>query len=213
MSAKLVIDHISEVRGINLNTLTDKDFSKISWLNEREPTYNMKGEKISKSYYFENKKEAIRINYYKIIGEYEYNGIIYPNVYLGWRKDMCWIDWAGLIGFKKPMQPYYFNLEPVFVGDGNETIVGFSSTKMRKSIKEERYSADDYLQSKNPSLYTFLYNNYSVEYDFYLKTGDKLNLVNSINNETDIDVNNILNSEVFGFEPMTIRELVLMNLQ
>ena len=213
MSAKLVIDHIVEERGINLSTLTDKDFSNFSWLNEREPVSNMKGEKVSKSYYFENKKEAIRIEYYKIVGDHQYNGIMYPTVYLGWRKDMCWIDWAGLVGNRKPMQPYYFTLEPVFVGDGTETVVGFSSPKMRKSMKEERYAADDYLQSKNPNLYALLYSRYNAQYEFYLKTGKKSNLVTAINGETDPDINAVFNNQVFGYEPMTVRELILMNLQ
>jgi hypothetical protein len=213
MSAKLVIDHIVEERGINLSTLTDKDFSNFSWLNEREPVSNMKGEKVSKSYYFENKKEAIRIEYYKILGDYEYNGVVYPNTYLGWKKDMCWMDWAGLVGNRKPMQPYYFNLEPVFIGDGTETVVGFSSPKMRKSMKEERYAADDYLQSKNPNLYALLYGRYTAQYEFYLKTGKKSNLVTAINTEADPDINAVFDNEVFGYEPMTVRELILMNLQ
>lgn len=213
MSARLVIDYIVEQKGINLNTLTDIDFSKFSWLNEREPVSNMKGEKVSKSYYFENKKEAIRIEYFKIVGDYEYNGVVYPNIYLGWKKDMCWIDWAGAVGYRKSMQAYYFNLEPVFVGDGTETIIGFSSPKMRKSMKEERYSADDYLQSKNPNLYALLYSRYTAQYEFYLKTGKKANLVTAINGETDPDINAVFDNFVFGYEPMTVRELILMNLQ
>jgi len=213
MSAQLVIDYIVQERGINLNTLTDKDYSQFSWLNQREPVYNMKGEKVSKSYYFENRKEAIRHRYFKIIGDYEYNGLLYYNVYLGWREDKCWIDWSGEIGYVKPMQPYYFELEPVFVGDGNQTIIGFSSPKMRKSMKEERYAADDYLQSKNPNLYALLYGRYTSQYEFYLKTGKKSNLVTAINGEADADINAVFNNEVFGYEPMTVRELILMNLQ
>lgn len=212
MNIPLVVDYITEKRGINLSTLTDKDFSKFSWLNEREPVSNMKGEKVSKSYYFENKKEAIRIEYSKIVGDYLYNDIVYPNTYLGWRKDMSWIDWAGEIGYKKAMQPYYFNLEPVFVGDGTETIIGFSSPKMRKSMKEERYAADDYLQSKNPNLYALLYGRYTAQYEFYLKTGKKANLVTAINGEDDADIIAVFENLVFGTE-ITVKELILMNLQ
>jgi hypothetical protein len=55
-------------------------------------------------------------------------------------KEMCWLDWAGDIAFRKEMQPYYyFNLEPVFVGDGSGTISGFSTSRY-KSMKEERYA-------------------------------------------------------------------------
>jgi hypothetical protein len=213
MSAQLVIDHIIEEQGININTLTDKDFSKFSWLNEREPISNMKGEKVSKSYFFENKKEAIRIVYGKIFGDFEYNGVLYPNVYLGWKKTMNWIDWAGEVGHSKSMQPYYFNLEPIFIGDGTETIVGFSSPKMRKSLKEERYAADDYLQAKNPQLYALLYYKYFRFYIDYLSTGVKTNFVNAINNESDVQVIEVLNKEVFRYEPMTVKELIIMNLQ
>lgn len=210
---QLVIDYIVELQGINLNTLTDKDFSKFSWLNEREPISNMKGEKVSKSYYYKNQKEAIRIEYAKIVGNYEYEGIVYPDTYLGWRKSMCWIDWAGEIGVRKEMQPYYFNLEPVSVGDGTETIVGFSSPKMRKSMKEERYAADDYLQSKNPQLYAMLFSRYGNEYNGYLRTGVKDEFVTAINAETDPTILAALNNEVFGYEPMTVKELILINLQ
>jgi hypothetical protein len=213
MSAKLVIDHIIEQRGININTLTDSDFSSINWLNEREPIYNMKGEKVSKSYYFENKKEAIRIVYKKIFGDFLYNEVIYPNVYLGWKKIMNWMDWAGEIGYSKEMQPYYFNLEPIFIGDGNETVNGFSSPKMRKSLKDERISADDYLSSKNPQLYSVLYYKYSKDYNGYLTTGNKTKFVNAMNIETDLQVLEVLNKEVFGYEPMTVKELIIMNLQ
>jgi len=212
MSAQLVVNYITEQRGINLNTLTDTDFSKLSWLNEREPVSNMKGEKVSKSYYFENTKEAIRIEYFKIIGDYTYNGVVYPDTYLGWRKDMLWLDWAGEVGYKKAMQPYYFNLEPVFVGDGTETVVGFSSPKMRKSMKEERYAADDYLQSKNPNLYALLYGRYTSQYEFYLKTGKKADLVTAINGEANADIIAVFENLVFGTE-ITVKELILMNLQ
>jgi hypothetical protein len=211
--AQLVIDYIVELKGINLNTLTDADFSKLSWLNEREPVSNMKGEKVSKSYFYENKKEAVRIVYNKLFGNYEYNGTTYSNVFLGWKKEMCWLDWAGDIAFRKEMQPYYFNLEPVFVGDGSETISGFSSPKMRKSMKEERYAADDYLQAKNPNLYAFLYANYSNQYNGYLRTGIKNEFVAAMNNEANPDVLAVLNKEVFGFEPMIVKDLILMNLQ
>lgn len=209
----LVIDYVVKLKGINLNTLTDKDFSNISWLNEREPVYNMKGEKVSKSYLYEKQKEAVRIEYSKIVGDYEYNGVVYPETYLGWKKCMCWLDWVGEIGFRKEMQPYYFNLEPVFLADGTETVIGFSSPKMRKSMKEERYAADDYLQAKNPQLYAMLYSKYGNEYNGYLRTGVKDEFVSAINAETDPTILAALNNEVFGYEPMTVKELILMNLQ
>jgi hypothetical protein len=213
MSARLVIDYIIELKGININTLTDKDFSSISWLNEREPVYNMKGEKVSKSYYYENTKEAIRIVYGKIFGDFEYNGVVYPNIYLGWKKTMNWIDWAGEKAQVKEMQPYYFTLEPVFKADGTETLTGFSSPKMRSVLREERFKADDYLQAKNIALYTLLNTAYTAEYSNYMKTGNSSSFVNAVNAETNTEVLNALNTEVFGYEPMTVKELIFMNLQ
>jgi hypothetical protein len=133
MSAKLVIEHIVETQGINLSTLTDKDFSQMSWLDEYEPIIGLNGESISKSYYYK-KKEAIRIVYGKIYGDFEYQGIVYQNTYLGLTKQICWIDWAGEIGDYTKTRNYYFNLKPI---DVNDLSKGFTSLKMRKIQKEE----------------------------------------------------------------------------
>lgn len=227
--AKLVIDYIREKQGIDLNTLVDKDFSQFSWLIEVEPTKDIKGQRVSKSYYAypnlgikaktkyiikgketeSGLKEAIRITYHKM---YEtVNGI--ENVFVGVYKNFHWIDWAGNIGATKSDKPYYFTLEPVFIGDGTNTLVGFSSPKMRSMMKEERYSADDYLQAKNPDLYALIYGNYKDEYSAYLSTGKKDALVTAIENESNEQISEILNKEVLGLEPLTIKELILMNLQ
>jgi len=80
-------------------------------------------------------------------------------------------------------QFYSFDLHPVFAGDGYETVVGFSSQKLRKILKDERYAADDFLQAQNPNLYDLLYNRYTVEYDRYLRTGKKEGLVSAMNYE------------------------------
>jgi hypothetical protein len=212
MCAKLVIEHIVKKQGINLNTLVDKNFSHFSWLNEREPIKNMKGERSSKSYYYKNNKEAVRITYSKIIGIYTHQGIEYPGVYLGVKKQLHWIDWAGEIGKSKNLQPYYFNLEPVTLGDQTNTIVSFSSPKMRSIMRQERYSADDYLQSKNPNLYALIYGNYTNEYESYLRTGNKESLVNSIEAETNQQILNVFEGNIFGGE-ITVKDLILMNLQ
>lgn len=206
--AQLVIEYISKKQGVKFNTLVDQDFSQISWLNEREPVKNMKGEKVSKSYYYQNKKEAIRITYHKIFETYE----DIENVFVGIKKQIHWIGWDGEIGKTKHLQPYYFNLEPVTLGDGTETIVSYSSPKMRSFLKDERYSADDYLQSKNPTLYNLLYSNYTTEYELYLKTGDKTTLVNSMENEADASVNAVFNSLVYNSE-ITIKQLIISTLQ
>jgi hypothetical protein len=46
-----------------------------------------------------------------------------------------------------------------------------------------------------------------------MTTGVKTSFVNAMNNETNADVLATLNSEVFGYEPMTVKELIIMNLQ
>lgn len=136
MSARIVIDYIIETKGININTLTDKDFSNISWLREKEAIYNANGEKVSKSYYYED-KEAIRIVYAKNIGDYKYDGVVYPDTYTGVNKVMQWIDWAGEIAYEKEMQPFEFDLKPIYDTDG-VTITGFTSLKLREfNAKEE----------------------------------------------------------------------------
>ena len=208
MSAQLVIEHIAKKQGINFNTLADKDFSQLSWLTQKEPIYNIKGEKIAKSYYYKNQKEAIRIEYFKIFETYKN----IENVFVGIKKQIHWIDWAGNIGKTKNLQPYYFNLQPVFLGDGTETIVGFSSPKMRSILKNERYNADDYLQAQNPKLYALIYNNYKNEYNNYLLTGVSKLLVERLNNETDTQILQVLNNNVYETN-ITVKQLIISTLQ
>ena len=213
MTAQLVLDYYLEKYQTMANTLTDISFDNLPFLQEREPLYNMKGQKISKSYFDTKGKEAIRITYDRVIGNHEYNGTVYPNVFLGLQKTVCFMDWAGEIAYSKKKQFYSFALQPVFLGDGTETIVGFSSQKQRQILKSERFSADDYLASQNPNLYGVLYANYQDAYNGYLRTGISTAFVNAMNSETNPDVLALLNKEVFGYEPMTIKELIIMNLQ
>lgn len=213
MSAQMVLDHYLEKYQTLANTLTDISFDCLPFLIEKEPIYNMKGQKVSKSYYDKSDREAVRIEYGKIVETYSHNGVDYPSVYVGMKKTIHYLDWAGEIVYSKNLQPYYFNLLPVFIGDGTETIIGFSSQKLRKVLKEERYAADDYLQSQNPNLYDLLYNRYTDEYNRYLRTGKKTSLVTAMNTESDAEINAVFNNEVFGYAPMTVKELILMNLQ
>lgn len=118
------------------------------------------------------------------------------------------MDWAGEIAYPKRKQPEYFDLQPVFLGDGTETVVGFSSQKQRQILKTERYNADDYLQAKNPNLYALLYGRYTANYDYYLKTGKKDALVTAINAETDVNINAVFDNLVYGTE-ITVKELIL----
>jgi hypothetical protein len=213
MSAQIVLDHYLEKYQTLANTLTDISFDNLPFLQEREPSYNMKGQKVSKSYYDTNGKEAIRITYDRIIGDHEYNGTVYPNVFLGLQKTVHYLDWAGAIAYSKNKRFYSFNLHPVFVGDGTETIVGFSSQKQRQILKTERYNADDYLQALNPKLYAVIYQSYQKQYTSYLSTGISKDFISALNNESNPELLDKLNSVVYGNEPMTVKELIIMNLQ
>lgn len=208
----LVIQHFIEKYNLNGQTITDLAFNELSFLYEKEPTTNPKGEKVSKSYYATNHREAVRITYAKIIGKYTYKNVVYNDVFLGLQKTINFLDWKGDIEISKKMQPYYFNLQPVFVGDGNETVTGFSSPKMRKILKSERMNADDFLQSKNPGLYAMIYKQYNSQYETYLTTGDKTDLLAAINNESVAQINAVLNKIVDG-TTITVKQLIFSNLQ
>jgi hypothetical protein len=212
MSAEIVLNHYLEKYQTKADTITDINFDNLSFFTAKEKIIDMKGQWVSKSYYAENGKEAVRITYEKLYGIHTHNGVEWPNTFLGVGKSIHYLDWAGEIAYTKRKQPEYFDLYPVFLGDGTETIVGFSSQKQRQILKTERYNADDYLQAKNPNLYALLYGRYTANYDYYLKTGKKDALVTAINAETDVNINAVFNNLVYGTE-ITVRQLILMNLQ
>lgn len=212
MEAQIVLDYYLNKYQTLGNTLTDINFDNLSFFTTKEKIIDMKGQWVSKSYYAEKDKEAIRITYEKLYGIHTHNGIEWPNTFLGVGKSIHYLDWAGEIAYTKRKQPEYFDLQPVFLGDGTETVVGFSSQKQRQILKTERYNADDYLQAKNPNLYALLYGRYTANYDYYLKTGKKDALVTAINAETDGNINAVFDNLVYGTE-ITVRQLILMNLQ
>lgn len=211
-NAQIVLDHYLEKYQMSGNMVNDISIDELEFLTETEPVYNLKGEKISKSYFAPNGKECIRIVYEKEIGIHTYNGVEYPDVWVGLKKSFHYIRWDGTQPRVKYKQPYRFDLNPIFLGDGTETVIGFSSQKQRQVLKVERYSADDYLQAKNPDLYALLYGRYSDKYEYYLKTGKKTTLVDAMNAEIDENINAVFNTIVFGTE-ITTRALIIMNLQ
>lgn len=210
---EIVLQHYLDKFQTMANTMTDISFDCLPFLIEKEPVYNMAGQKVSKSYFDKSGREAIRIAYGRMYGDYTYNSVVYNDVFLGFSKVIYYLDWAGEIAYSKNLQPYEFNLQPVFIGDGTETVVGFSSAKMRKVLKEERFAADDFLSGKNPQLYALIFSRYTNEYNGYLRTGVKEELVTAMNAESNVDILAVLNNEVFGFEPMTVKELIFLNLQ
>lgn len=209
---QLIIKYYLDKFGTNGGTMADLSFDGLDFLHAKEPVLDFKGQRVSKSYYDKKSKEAVRIIYKKIIGTHVFNGIEYPGQFLGLQKTIQFFNWVGEIGYSKEMQGYFFNLEPVFLGDGNETIVTFSSAKQRQILKQERYSVDDMLNAKNPLIYAFLFEKYNSEYQYYLRTGIKENLEASIIEEKDVAILEKLNHSVFGCE-LTVRELILSCLQ
>lgn len=209
---EIVLKHYLEKYKTLGNTLTDIAIDNLPFLEETEPEYNMKGEKVSKSWFAPNGKEAARLVYSKIIKDYIYNDVVYNNVFQGFNKKLLYLDWAGNIAYSKNIKPYKFNLKPIFVGDDSETIIGFSSKRQRKALKEERLNADDYLQVWNPYLYATFYEKYQKEYNCYLRTGDKKKILRQLNTESEPEYLKLLN-KVVGMGSMTLKELIIMNFQ
>lgn len=207
-TAKLVIqEHLDRFK-TGANTLIDISFDNLPFLTAKEPVFNMKGERISKSYYDLKGREAVKIAYKKLIKTYE--GI--DNIFVGVQKEIQFINWANEVGYTKKKQPYYFTLQPIFDTTDTSIIVGYSSPKQRQILKAERYNADDYLQAQNPTLYSLIYDNYTALYENYLRSGNKTALVAALNNENNADINAVLDGNVYGLN-ITIKELILMNLQ
>lgn len=213
MNLKLVLEYYLDKYQTLANTMTDISFDCLPFLYAKEPDYNMKGIKVSKSYFDQSNREAVRIQYIKIFRDFVYNETTYPDVFIGVRKDIHYFDWAGEIAYIKSLQPYYFALKPIFMGDGSETIKGFSSQKQRKILKEERYAADEWLNSQNPNLYKMLYAKYGDIYQTYLRTGFKDDMLNALEAETDPAILTVFNNQVFDMKPMTFKELIILNLQ
>lgn len=213
MSVQLVIQYHLEKFNTLANTLTDISFDCLPFLYAKEPDYNMKGVKVLKSYFDKTHREAVRIQYIKLHEDFIYKDVTYSNVFVGVRKEIHYFDWSGQISYTKRLQPYYFALQPIFLGDGTETIKSFSSQKQRKILKEERYAADEWLNSQNPNLYAMLYAKYGAIYQTYLRTGFKDDLLNAFEAETDPAILTVFSNQVFGMEPMTVKELIIINLQ
>jgi hypothetical protein len=134
MSAQIVLDHYLEKYQTSGNTLTDISFNNLSFLQEEEPIYNNLGQKVSKSYLDMTGKEAVRIEYFRIIKDYTFEEIVYPNVFQGLQKVVHFLDWAGEIAYSKNKQMYKFKLDPLYEGG---VIVGFTSRKMRDILRTD----------------------------------------------------------------------------
>jgi len=58
-----------------------------------------------------------------------------------------------------------------------------------------------------------LYSKYGAIYQTYLRTGFKDDLLNAFESEIDPAILTVFNNQIFGMEPMTFKELIIINLQ
>jgi hypothetical protein len=137
MSAQIVLNYYLEQYQTLGNTLTDLSFDNISFLQEQEPVYNEAGQKVSKSYYSLEGKEAVRIEYLRLYGQHVFEGETFENVFLGLQKIIQFLDWNGEIANTKRKQAYLFLLEPVYEA---EIVTGFTSRKMRDILNQDSYN-------------------------------------------------------------------------
>ena len=187
---------------ISTNSLTDKDFSQFSWLNEREPIYSNKGERISKSYYYKNEKETIRIEYFKIFKDYVFEGITYPNTFIGVNKNIIWIYWDGTNSpYQKTKDTFMFTLKPIYT---NGVIAGFTSIRGEQILSEERRQVVNRLifEAKTSNIQTIA-NDYDILFDYlnssinsWVNTGKVTKFNTLINDTSNIEIVNLLAIEV-----------------
>jgi len=187
---------------ISTNSLTDKDFSQFSWLNEREPVYSNKGERISKSYYYKNEKETIRIEYFKIFKDYVFEGITYPNTFIGVNKNIIWIYWDGTNSpYQKTKDTFMFTLKPIYT---NGVIAGFTSIRGEQILSEERRQVVNRLifEAKTSNIQTIA-NDYDILFDYlnssinsWVNTGKVTKFNTLINDTSNIEIVNLLAIEV-----------------
>ncbi|NCP83797.1 MAG: hypothetical protein GW823_02620 [Bacteroidetes bacterium] len=187
---------------ISTNSLTDIDFSQFSWLNEREPIYSNKGERISKSYYYKNEKETIRIEYFKIFKDYVFEGITYPNTFIGVNKNIIWIYWDGTNSpYQKTKDTFMFTLKPIYT---NGVIAGFTSIRGEQILSEERRQVVNRLifEAKTSNIQTIA-NDYDILFDYlnssinsWVNTGKVTKFNTLINDTSNIEIVNLLAIEV-----------------
>ena len=184
------------------NSLTDKDFSQFSWLNEREPVYSNKGERISKSYYYKNEKETIRIEYFKIFKDYVFEGITYPSTFIGIQKKIIWLYWDGTNSpYQKTKDTFMFNLKPIYT---NNVITGFTSIRGEQILTEERRQVVNRLifEAKTSNIQT-ISNNYDTLFDHlnsginsWVNTGKVTKFNTLINDTSNTEITDLLAIEV-----------------
>ncbi|WP_372744299.1 hypothetical protein [Lutibacter sp.] len=208
----LLLDYEIKRMGLTpLQMVSEINYDHLSYLYAKEGEVDLQGKRLPKSYFLKrNNKEVVRQVYERVYGTHTYNGVDYENIFLGIETKVYHLHTTGELQLVST-KTYMFNLHPVFVGDGNETVVGFSSRKMVEILKAERYASANNLQSQNAAIYQFLYSTYQ-EYENYLKFGDKTLLIEALDNETRPEVLEVLNHSVAGTE-LTIVQLIKLTLQ
>jgi hypothetical protein len=203
-----------EIKRIGLTPLqmvSELNYDHLSYLYALEGEVDLQGKRKQKCYFLKrNNKEVVRQVYERVYGTHTYNGVAYENTFLGVETKVYHLHTTGELQLVST-KTYNFNLHPVFAGDGNETIVGFSSRKMVEILKAERYAAANNLQCQNAAIYQFLYTTYP-EYENYLKFGNATLLIEALDNEIRTDVLEVLNHSVAGTD-LNIQQLIKLTLQ
>lgn len=203
---KILLKYHLDILGLNSNNLLDIDYSTLSFLNENEPTYSDRGEKISKVYTDSFNKKVVEIKYSKIIKNHEVDGVIYQNTFKGVQKTILYYYGDGTFAFKKTKNPYIFNLDPI--NDLQSNIVGYTSLKGEQILRSERSLAELKLKSRNPLMYNIVYTAYKDLIEDWKATGDATALTNAIDNETDTTLLEVFNKIVEGTADTTVGDYI-----
>lgn len=223
---EVAISQSEEVSDIDMHNLMYLDFEILDIFESEEPYFNHKGVLKHKNFYYvfknsqgnEVRKLAVRYIYHKIYKDHSFEGETVSQVWSGNQLEVRYYRCVEVLGDGEDEEDYYtvklnkkcwFFLNPYFE---NSSLIGFSSILKQKYLYKERLNADKYLQSKSPEIYSFLYSFYRTDYEKYLVTGKSDVFVDVLDNESRLEVLEVLNRNVTQLN-LTIKELIIVNLQ
>lgn len=181
--------------------VTEVPFDELSFLQEREAVTTSKGVREYKSRYYKN-KEVLRICYLKHFATYK----DIENVFIGTSKKILYYDENGNVVKQKKKDLYKFSLDPV--NDLQSNIVGYTSLKGEKILKNERSLAELKLKSQNPIMYNIVYTAYKSLIEDWKATGDSTALISAIDNETGTTLLEVFSKVVEGTVDTTVKDYI-----
>lgn len=201
------------------------EYDKCGFLSPGESKYGLKGEKKYKNYY--NNGVLVVSQVYETIYENKtHEGFTVQNIPIRTIKKIRFYK-NETVYKEKLVETLNFDVYPseTLNQQGQIVAVSFNSMKLEKFLKENRYEADSLMKSFNATLYNWLYAAYGALYTSYLQTGNSAPLVNAFNAETNPTNLFILNKlveerelrvllgEMEQYPQITVKELIIMNLQ